>query len=89
MKLRYCVPVVAAVFLALSGCEKSGMEKAEDKVNDALDNRPNEELRDAAEDVQDAAKDAGEAVKDVANDVAEGTKEAAHEVQEAVKEATH
>jgi uncharacterized protein YjbJ (UPF0337 family) len=57
--------LVAAMLVALSGCDqkpKSTTEQIKDKVNDALDRRPNEKLRDAAEDVRDGVK---EAVKDL------------------------
>ena len=39
-------------------------EKIEDKINDGLDRRPNEKVRDAVEDIEDAAKDAKESVKE-------------------------
>jgi hypothetical protein len=39
-------------------------EKVTDKVNDALDRRPGEKVRDAAEETKDAVKDAANDVKD-------------------------
>ena len=57
--------VLAVLLAALAGCDqkpKSTTEQIKDKVNDALDRRPNEKLRDAAEDVRDGVK---EAVKDL------------------------
>ncbi|QLQ24212.1 MAG: hypothetical protein HZT41_04420 [Dechloromonas sp.] len=51
--------------LALAACDqkpKSSTEQVKDKVNDALDRRPNEKLKDAAEDLRDGAKSA---VKDL------------------------
>jgi hypothetical protein len=57
--------IVATMLVALAGCDqkpKSTAEQVKDKVNDALDRRPNEKLRDAAEDIRDGAK---EAVKDL------------------------
>ncbi len=39
-------------------------EKIKDKVDDALDRRPNEKVRDAVEDVEKAAGDIKESVKD-------------------------
>jgi hypothetical protein len=48
----------AAILVSFSACkEKSTGEKIEDKVKDGLDVRPNEKIRDAAEDVKDAVKD--------------------------------
>jgi hypothetical protein len=51
--------------VALAACDQkpaSTTEQIKDKVNDALDRRPNEKLKDAAEDLRDGAK---EAVKDL------------------------
>jgi hypothetical protein len=66
------------LLLTVVACEPKDQttgEKVKDKVNDALDNRPNEGLRDAGEDIRDGAKDAGDAVKDAAKDVKEGVKD--------------
>ena len=58
MKLLKLLMVVAAL-LTLPACEKqSPTDKAKDSVNDALDRRPGEKVRDAAEDAKDAVKDA-------------------------------
>lgn len=38
-------------------------EKVKDKVDDALDRRPNEKIRDVAEDVEKAAEDVKDAVE--------------------------
>ena len=48
MKLQHCL-TLAAVLLTFSACEekKTPGEKVKDKVDDALDRRPNEKLRDA------------------------------------------
>lgn len=59
--------LLAAVLLSFAGCEEKPKpvgEKIKDNVNDALDRRPNEKLRDAGEDLKDAGKDAKQAVKD-------------------------
>ncbi|MEN3942221.1 hypothetical protein WJU23_13065 [Prosthecobacter sp. SYSU 5D2] len=42
-------------------------EKVEDRIKDGLDARPNEKVRDAVEDIEDAAKEAREDVKDAVN----------------------
>ena len=59
----------AAILPTFIACEKKPQttgEKIKDGVNDALDRRPGEKLRDAGEDLKDAAKDAKDAVKDAA-----------------------
>ena len=67
LRMSRLLMLVLPLALLLSACEpKSGAEKLKDKVNDALDRRPNEKLRDAAEDVRDGVKDAVKDVKDAA-----------------------
>jgi hypothetical protein len=60
MKTCYLLPIAAGC-IALMSCNNQ-----KDGINDALDRRPNESVRDAAEDVgdtvKDAAKDIGDAV---------------------------
>jgi hypothetical protein len=63
--------VLLAGFLALgtglAACEKkpeTPAEKLEDKVKDGLEARPNENMKDAAEEAGKAIEDAGEAAKD-------------------------
>ena len=65
--------ILAAILLALPACErdKPVTGKAKDGINDALDRRPGEKVRDASEDATDAIKDAGKEVKDA---VKEATK---------------
>lgn len=61
--------LVAALVAAFAGCEqkpKSTTEVVKDKVNDALDRRSNEKIKDAAEDVSDGVKAAVKDVKDAA-----------------------
>ena len=68
MKLHHLL-FVTATLLALPACEKkSTSEKVKDGINDALDRRPGEKVRDAAEDAKDAVKDAGKDVKDAVKD---------------------
>lgn len=65
--------IALATLLILPSCEqdKPVTGKAKDGINDALDRRPGEKVRDAAEDAADAVKEAGkeakEAVKDATN----------------------
>jgi hypothetical protein len=68
MKLSRLLLAVGMVF-ALAGCDqkpKSAAEQIKDKVNDALDRRPNEKLRDAAEDIRDGVKEAAKDLRDAA-----------------------
>ena len=74
MKTTYLIASLAFCFIA--SCERHESEKVKDKVNDALDRRPNEKLRDAGEDIGDAAKDAGKDLKDAAKDLKEDVKDA-------------
>jgi hypothetical protein len=65
----YCLLFVAAALFALPACEpRTNSEKVENAVDDALDRRPGEKVRDAAEDAGDALKKAGADVKDAAKD---------------------
>ncbi|QIF00799.1 hypothetical protein [Roseimicrobium sp. ORNL1] len=52
--------------LAMTSCERDHSLK--EKVDDALDRRPAEGVRDAAEDVGDAVKDAAHDTKDAVKD---------------------
>ena len=66
MKLQHQL-LIAAALLTLPACEqKPANVNQKDGIKDALDTRPNEGLRDAGEDVQDAAKDVGKDLKDAA-----------------------
>lgn len=69
MKIHRLV-LVAAALLALPACQPKPTvgEKVTDKVNDALDRRPGEKVRDVAEDTKDAVKDASKDVKDAVKD---------------------
>jgi hypothetical protein len=69
---EYIVKVLRLLFafsllLPLAACDQkpaSTAEQIKDKVNDALDRRPNEKLKDAAEDLRDGAKVAVKDLKD-------------------------
>jgi ABC-type transporter MlaC component len=59
--------LVLPVIAVLAACEQkpaSTTEQIKDKVNDALDRRPNEKLKDAGEDLRDGAKSAVKDLKD-------------------------
>jgi hypothetical protein len=55
--------VATASVVVLTSCERKPKTIGE-KIDDALDTRPHEKLKDAGEDLKDAAKDAKESVKD-------------------------
>lgn len=70
MKLRYGLMIVACV-AALSACEKkpeTALEQMQDKAGDALDSRPHENLKDAAEDAKAAVDETAQGVKDAAHE---------------------
>ena len=91
MKITLLTVAAMSSILALAACSKkpesteTKVEKVENKVKDALDARPNEKLKDAAEDAKDAIKDAakktGEAAEAAAQKVEETAKKAANEVE--------
>jgi len=63
-QVRQLLILVAASLLTLPACEQAPNANKTDGIKDALDARPNEELRDLGEDVDKAAKDVGRDVKD-------------------------
>jgi len=63
MKL-YRYLLVAAALLAVPACDQNSNMNQKDGVKDAMDNRPNEGVRDAAEDAGDAVRGAGHDAKD-------------------------
>ena len=77
MKIMLKAAPITAAFLLATGATTLFVTSCEqrktlgDKVDDAMDNRPNEKVKDKAEDIGDAVKDAGketkEAVKDATN----------------------
>lgn len=74
MKLNYLF--AAAALAIIPACEKNETPEVKEKIDDALDRRPNEELKDAGEDIKDTAKDVGNDVKDAAKDIKEDVKDA-------------
>jgi predicted lipoprotein len=67
------------LLVGLAACEqkpKTTTEKIKDKVDDALDRRSNEKLRDAAEELQEGAKEVSKELKEAEKEIAkelEGT----------------
>lgn len=95
MKLTHLV-MIAVATVALAACgqkNESAGAKVENAVDDALDRRPAEELRDAAEDagdaVEDAAKDIKEAAQDAAGEVKDAAEAAGEKIDETMEEARH
>jgi len=64
-KHRKLFILVVASLLTLPACEQRPSANKTDGIKDALDARPNEELRYLGEDVGKAAKDIGRDLKDV------------------------
>lgn len=58
--------VYSTCALTVTSCERD--ESVKEKVKDGLDTRPNEGIKDAAEDTKDAVKDAAGEVKDAVKD---------------------
>ena len=77
MKLRY-LSIAAAALLIVSGCEHKPVHNSNSKngINDAFDNRPNEEVRDAVEDAGDAVREAGRDTKDAVNEAGKDLRDA-------------
>lgn len=66
--------VVGACAFSVVSCkqkETTPVGEFKEAVNDGLDRRPNEKLKDAGEDAKDAVKDAAEDLKDAAKDATE------------------
>lgn len=71
MKLSYLyMLMIAATIMMLPACDqpKTGTEKVMDNVDDALDRRPGEKVRDAAEDASDKLEDVGKDIKESVKD---------------------
>lgn len=88
MKLTHLL-MIAVATVALGACgqkNESAGEKIGSAVDDALDQRPAEELRDAAEDAGDAVEDAAKDVKEAAQDAAGEVKDAAEAAGEKIDE---
>lgn len=77
--------------LSIAGCGEAPpggvVEQAREKVDDALDRRPNEKLKDAAEDLQKAAQDAGQAANEMARAAAESAGKVLKDAGRAVEQA--
>jgi hypothetical protein len=58
---------IAAVLVALPGCEQQPNSNRSDGINDAIGARPYEEIRDAGEELGAEVKDVGRDLKDAVN----------------------
>ena len=61
--MTFAMFAATASVSVLTSCERKPKTIGE-KIDDALDARPHEKVKDAGEDLKDAAKDAKDAVKD-------------------------
>lgn len=71
MKLYYLyILMIATTIVVLPACDQpqTGSEKITDNVDDALDRRSGEKVRDAAEDASDKLEDVGKAIKESVKD---------------------
>ena len=67
----YYLLLIAAMILILPACEQkptTATDEVKDKIDDALDRRPAEKIRDSIEDMGDELEDAAEEVKQKAKD---------------------
>jgi len=77
MLLRRLALVFPMLFVLAACDQNQGVaNQAKDKVDDALNRRPAEPLRDAAEDLSAAAKDAAKGMQDAAKGAAKDLKDA-------------
>lgn len=82
--------VTLSCALLAGACAKKDegpLERAVDQTKDALDARDHEALKDAAEDMKDAASDLGKAAKEAGQDIGQAAKEAGQDIGDAAKEA--
>lgn len=72
MKKMRTLLLACPLLFALAACDKPSQPTLgsdnKDSLNDALDRRPHEKVRDAAEDIGDAGKRAGGDIKDAVKD---------------------
>lgn len=60
------IALIVTVLVALHGCDskpESASSQVKESIDDALDRRPNEQIRDAAEDLEKGFKNAVEDLK--------------------------
>ncbi len=66
------VATMLGLGVMLAGCEKkeeTPIEKMSDAVQDGLNTRDNEKMKDAGEDAKDAIENAGEAIEEKAEEI--------------------
>ena len=73
MKTNTIILTIAAAVLSLASCEqkKEPAGELKEKIDDALDRRPNEKLKDSIEDLEKDARKAGEGISDALDKAAQ------------------
>jgi hypothetical protein len=68
--MKPCYPLIIAALMMLSACDqnKADSSAVKDNVDDILDQRPGEKVRDAVEDAGDKLKGAGKEIKETIKD---------------------
>jgi hypothetical protein len=87
--MRQLPLLVFAVLVALPACAKKEepIDKMRNAVDDALDRRPAEPLRDVAEDASAAVEEAASEVKEAAGEVKEAAVEMKDEAKQKLEDA--
>ncbi|MER0215728.1 MAG: hypothetical protein DU481_05935 [Nitrosomonas sp.] len=68
--MKPCYSLIIAALIMLSACDQNKADSSaiKDNVDDILDQRPGEKVRDAVEDVSDKVKGAGKEIKETIKD---------------------
>ena len=68
--MKPCYPLIIAALMMLSACDqnKADSSAVKDNVDDILDQRPGEKVRDTVEDAGDKLKGAGKEIKETIKD---------------------
>ena len=77
MNTRLILVSAAAVICGLASCKQKDEPKSgsvREKIDDALDRRPNEKIKDAVEDLSKDAKKAGEGISEAVDKAAQDAK---------------
>ena len=90
MNVKFAAALSLALGAALlTGCEKkpeTAMDNAAEAVGDATDTRENEGMKDAMEDMKDAAADASDAMSDAAEDAGDAMSDAAADAKDSMND---
>ena len=68
--MKPCYPLLIAALITLSACDQNNANSSavKDNVDDILDQRPGEKVRDTVEDAGDKLKGAGKEIKETIKD---------------------